>query len=407
MRYPLLIASILFWTLPLVALGSQATLLSESSNAVLPSSDRRWIVQDLHITSKDVLGQKNEAGQHLLICREGFDTTVAGVHVAADRGVARIEPIGAEAAEAATTRYRVQIYLEGSISRTQTAALTDAGLEVAAVEEGRAVVLVFALEGEVFVTADKSEIGSPQGLLLYRQAVEAFDSRLAGESGAAPSARRTASAGPRAAKPEVGQTLSWSPMTDVPLTVEITREDGVEVTTIMGRLYAWWQQAAQGADATVYELEADSLVLWRHAADANRPGTDLSPGQRRGVGEIYVSGDVHLRQGQRTIRASELYYDFRNERGLIDDAVMRAFDSRRNIPIYIRAGRLRQVAANEFEAHGVTLTTSEFHTPQLSVTAEKVHVTDTSSQAVLDGGESTDAGFDVQMDGVRFKYYNA
>jgi hypothetical protein len=94
MRYPLLIANMLFWMLPLVASGSQATLSGESSNAVLPSSDRRWIVQDLHITSNDVLGQKNEAGQHLLICREGFETTIAGVHVAADRGVARIEPIG-------------------------------------------------------------------------------------------------------------------------------------------------------------------------------------------------------------------------------------------------------------------------------------------------------------------------
>ncbi len=407
MRYPLLIANMLFWMLPLVASGSQATLSGESSNAVLPSSDRRWIVQDLHITSNDVLGQKNEAGQHLLICREGFETTIAGVHVAADRGVARIEPIGVGADEAATTRYRVHVYLEGSISRKQTAALTDAGLEVAAVEEGRAVVLVFVLDGEVFVTAGKSEIGSPQGLLLYRQAVEAFDSRLAGEPGATSSAGQIAPIVPRRAEPGVGQTLSWSPLTDVPLTVEITREDAVEVTTIMGRLYAWWRQDAQGADATVYELEADNLVLWGHAADANRPGTDLSAGKRRGVGEIYVSGDVHLRQGQRTIRASELYYDFRNERGLIDDAVMRAFDSRRNIPIYIRAGRLRQVAANEFEAHGVTLTTSEFHTPQLSVTAEKVHVTDTSSLAVPDGAASADAGFDVQMDGVRFKYYDA
>ena len=151
MRYPLLIANMLFWMLPLVASGSQATLSGESSNAVLPSSDRRWIVQDLHITSKDVLGQKNEAGQHLLICREGFDTTVAGVHVAADRGVARIEPIGAEAAEAATTRYRVQIYLEGSISRTQTAALTEPVWKVRAGPRRQArFVLVFASQGEVF-----------------------------------------------------------------------------------------------------------------------------------------------------------------------------------------------------------------------------------------------------------------
>lgn len=405
MRYPLLIANMLFWALPLAALGDPAPLPGESSNDVPPLSHRRWVVQDLHITSKDVLGQKDEIGQHLLICRQGFDTTIAGVHILADRGVARIEPIRAGTEGAVTTRYRVQIYLEGSISRRQADALTESGLDVAAVEEGRAVVLTFALDGEVFVTADKSETGSPQGLLLYRQALEAFESPLGAEPGATPLAKRTLSPGPPTAKPGVGQTLSWSPLTDVPLTIEITREDGVEVTTIMGRLYAWWRQDAQGADTTVYELEADHLVLWRRPADANRPPSDL-PGQQQGVEEIYVSGDVHLRQGQRTIRASELYYDFRHERGLIDDAVMRTFDSRRNIPIYIRASRLRQVAANEFEAQDVTLTTSEFHTPQLSVTAERLHVTDTSSLAVPDGTESADAGFDVQMDGVRFKYYD-
>ncbi len=407
MRYRLLIVSLLLCVSPLAALGGQVPPGEPSGDA--PASSRLGrIVQDLHITTQDLLRQKTETGQHLLICREGFEAVVAGESLSADSAVVRIQSEEAEKESNAEGLYRVQIYLADSISQRQADALMTAGLQVVAIRGGRAVVLVFELDGEILVTADRSESGSPQGLMLYRQALEAFDSTTAtGTSETSTPVTDGSRAGARREVPEGGQTLSWAPLTDKPLTIDITEEDGVEVTTIMGRLYAWWQQQdVGGAEPTIYELEADNLVLWRYPKDANRASTESPPGRQQGVGEIYVSGDVYLRQDQRTIRANELYYDLRYQRGLIDDAVMRTFDPTRNIPIYFRADQIRQVAANEFEAQGMTLTTSEFHTPQLSVTAEKVRISDKTSQAGPEDAESADAGFDVQMDGVRFKYYD-
>ncbi len=399
------------WMLPLSASGGPEDPSGELSGAGSLTPQRHWLVQDLRIVTRDLLRQKGETGQHLLVCRDGFSMAVAGLQLAAQSAVLRIDVVGADAEDREATQYRVHVYMSGSVSQEQVAGLRRAGLEVAPVEQGKATVLRFDLDGEVFVTADRTETGSPQGLLLYRRALEAFDSgRFDGpsESESPPSRGAASLIGPRRAGPAAGHTLSWAPLTETPLTIEITREGDVEVTTIMGRLYAWWQQQdAQTAGSTVYELEADNLVLWRYPKDANRVGTDSLPGQRQGVDEIYVSGDVHIRQGQRTIRANQLYYDLRQQRGLIDDAVMRTFDPLRNIPIYVRADRLRQVAANEFEAHGVTLTTSEFHTPQLSVTAEKVRITDMVGEDERADGAADDAGFDAQMDGVRFKYYDA
>ncbi len=409
MRYRLSIVAVLLWMLPLSASAGR-----ENAPAGTPgesaSAQPRLLVQDLRIVTQDLLRQQSGTGQHLLVCREGFQAAVATLDLSAPSAVVRIDAEGADAEDPAPTRYRVYIYLSGSISEEQTAALQNAGLRVASVEQGRAAVLRFDLDGEVFVVAEKSETGSPQGLLLYRRALDAFESAdldALSESDSSRSRGAAALLGPRRTDPEAGQTLSWAPMTDLPLTVEITTEAGVEVTTIMGRVYAWWQQQdPQGAGSTVYEMEADNLVLWRYPKDADRVGTDTLPGRRQGVGEIYVSGDVHVRQGQRTIRANELYYDLRRQRGLIDDAVMKTFDSVRNIPVYIRANRLKQVAANEFEAHGVTITTSEFHTPQLSATAETVRVVDRVAEDERADAASADAGFDVQMDGVRFKYYD-
>lgn len=399
--------SVLLWMLPLSASDGGEHPSGELSDGDSVVSPRHWLVQDLRIVSKDLLRQRDVAGRHVLVCRDGFSMTVAGVQLAARNAVVRIDAVDADVKDTGSIRYQVHIYLSGTLSQEQADDLRTAGLTVALVEQGNATVLRFGLDGEVFVTTERTETGSPQGLLLYRRAVDAFgsigfdgpsESELPASHGA------TALFGGRGVSPDAGHTLSWAPLTDVPLTIEITTEAGIEVTTIMGRLYAWWQQQdpQKPGSTKVYELEADNLVLWRYRTDVNRVEADPLPGRRGRVAEIYVSGDVHIRQGQRVIRASELYYDLRRQRGLIDDAVMRTFDPTRNIPIYIRAERLKQVAASEFEAHGATLTTSEFHTPQLSATAEKVHITD----RVAEDEPAADASFDAQMDGVRFKYYD-
>ena len=71
-----------------------------------------------------------------------------------------------------------------------------------------------------------------------------------------------------------------------------------------------------------------------------------------------------------------MYYDLRNQRALANNVVLKSFDPIRNMPIYVRAKQLRQMARRTFEAEDVALTSSEFWTPQISLEAAKIRIID-------------------------------
>ncbi|MBN2128474.1 MAG: LPS-assembly protein LptD, partial [Sedimentisphaerales bacterium] len=180
----------------------------------------------------------------------------------------------------------------------------------------------------------------------------------------------------------------------------------IRTVTVIGRVDIRWQERTEGAEPSEeIELQADTLVLWlRDDSDANEPA-GLSAGQFKGVTAVYVSGDATLTQGQVTVRADELYYDLENKRGLIRNATMRTFDPSRNVPVYIRAEELRQTGDGRYEANDVSVTTSEFHTPQLSLEASKIRIIDRLDPVGPDGGTNRGSR-NVLMKGVRFKYYD-
>jgi lipopolysaccharide assembly outer membrane protein LptD (OstA) len=99
-------------------------------------------------------------------------------------------------------------------------------------------------------------------------------------------------------------------------------------------------------------------------------------GIQAAISGAYLKGNVVLTRGERSIRASELYYDFQNDRALILDAVMRAVAGSREIPIYVRAEQVRQLSNTEYFARKAQVSASEFHTPHLSIGAERIFLTD-------------------------------
>lgn len=90
---------------------------------------------------------------------------------------------------------------------------------------------------------------------------------------------------------------------------------------------------------------------------------------------VYLEGDVVMSQGPNLIRAERLYYDFVSERAVILDAVVRANLAERNLPLYLRAAEIRQIAPNRFSATTARVTTSEFYTPHYHIGAGKVELT--------------------------------
>jgi len=407
MRYHWLVIG-LFWGLFPTIVGATDSSVGGSTRRLgggAPAARRRWLSQDLRLKAGDLLSERAGDDRHLLVCRDGFEMALSGQRWTSQNAVVRIVPADPETEGLADARYRVEVYLDGALSPPLTTGAGDASWQVVATEGDRAAVLKLVVGGEVYVTADKDEATSPQGLLLYREAMAAFEAAgfngpVASETSAAP----IAAEGPAAPADDAKQgfTVSIAPLSD-----EITIDVDQDPITIMGRVYAWWRETDETTGkARVIEVQADNLVLWRHASDPNQSEASPLLGQQQDIAEVYVAGDVQLREGQRTIRASELYYDLRHSRGLASNAVLQTFDTTRDIPLYMRAATLRQAAANRFEAEDITLTTSEFHTPQMSITAGKVQVIDNSADTEPGATTSADSRFDAKMEDVRFKYYD-
>ena len=393
------------------AAGRGGVRRSPRPRAVERLARGQWEGPDLHLAAEEVLSHRAEPGGHTLVFREGFSLVCAGRRLTSDSAVVWIEPGDVNEPNDITAGYLVRAYLSGHVSAKGGAYPQVLDIKEVMLRRGKEAVWQGQIGGEVFVTAERKEIASPRGLPLFEQARGAFkEAGLRPPPALAlpkPSTPTVPSLKPGApAKAPAGNSVFYAPLGEAPLEIERTRSDDQEIVTVIGRAYVWWQEAGEGRrQARLFELEADSLVLWRAVTDPNEKGPELSAMQQTQVTGIYVSGDVLLREGQRTIRASELYYDLQYNRGLIRQAVMRSFDVSRNMPIYVRARELRQLDASRFEADDVTLTTSEFWTPQISVEASSLRLVDVTDEPDA-SGEVPKTSYDAEMKNVRLKYYN-
>jgi hypothetical protein len=411
MRYMLLMVGTLLLAPEMVALagGKETGPVSPPSATDAQTTGRQWLGRDLHLTAGEILSDEAGGGQ-LLVCQGGFSMALAGRQWNSDSALIWIRTKKIAKPGGSTTSYDVQAYLKGHVSHKRTGDTQGLKIKEVAVDKGSAVVLRASISGEVFVTADTKRTASPYGLSLYKEAAAGFGKAGLDVPASPASAVSSSAAAARKGAASTGTptyyTVSVSSLSETPPVFELSKAGDTEIITWIGRVYVLWQEQVEGASPSeLIELQADSLVAWRKAGDSSPSSPGPSPTQFEGVSEVYVSGDVLLRQGQRTIRAAELYYDLQNKRGLARNAVLRTFDTTRDVPVYVRAKELRQLGDHRFEGDDISLTTSEFRTPQISATASKVHIIDTIKDADTEG-EIRDSDFTAQMKDVRFKYYD-
>lgn len=369
------------------------------------SAPRTEVNGGLHVTTGSVRSETLAAGQSVLLCRDGFEMIVGGRRFAADRAVIWTVA-GPPAKEGAASPCRVQVYLAGKVADQILKEEGGGTLTVTVLERGKAVVVKADLEGEIFITADRKEqIEDARSQPLYQEAATAF--RRAGLSQLPAPATSAKASESEPNEPPAEYTVSISPVSSVvPKGERSVTEDGREIWTYMGRSHLTWQEPNDRSDrVNVIELEADSLVVWRTPSDPNAKDAGQTGDQKVEVSAVYVSGDVLLTQGERTIRADDLYYDLRSRRALARNVVLKSYDTLRNIPIYIKARQLRQVSEDTFEAEDIALTSSEFWTPQLSLEAARIRIVDKREERGSDG-LPPDSGFDVELRDVEFKVGN-
>jgi len=381
--------------------------------------------QDLHLAAGKVVSHQPATGEHTLVLTGGFSMSIGANHFTSDSAVVWLVTELTQFRGRVGIDYTAKVYLEGNVAvqRARNAMTTDLRREI--ITAGQAEVVRFTVTGEVFVTAQQREFGDPKTLALYQRAIgegpavlpqEAVKRRPAAEpekkefihkKAPAPAAEDQIAAAEDQAEPAKQPQFRYpvyiSPVGEVRPTIEVTKQpDGTDVATLMGRFYIWQQQDESGR---LLELEADTAVIYYSSQQvqvgAEQTGTPdvLAQGAVR---DVYIAGDAVITEGRRTIRADELYYDFERKKAIAVNAVMRNFDIKRGIPIYVRAGKLRQVAENKFSGEDMTLTSSEFYQPQISLTSSQIYITDTT---VIDeqAQKVSDRSFDAEMRDVRMK----
>lgn len=135
-------------------------------------------------------------------------------------------------------------------------------------------------------------------------------------------------------------------------------EDGVNVTY------------REPGTERVLELSAQrAVVFFAAGVDANTTSVRASD-----VDGIYLEGDVVASDGRYNLRGPRVFYDVRNDRALILDAVFSTFDTRVGFPLYVRARSVRQLSENEFIADRASVSNTAFARPNLTIGARNVTI---------------------------------
>ncbi len=403
---------------------------------------RAFAGQDLHLAGVELLSYQLSTGEprpseglgeHILVLRDGFSMSVGANQFSSDSAVVWLKAERTEFRGRVRIDVNVRVYLQGDVSVKKARGAKTTDLSETVIEKGESMVVRFGVSGEVFVTAEKREIADPRELPLYAEAFEAVATVEPEFTGhkvpgyllpvrpvpelpaekvrpkrppeeVVPVKPVEVVPEPEEKKLRFRYPVNISPAGEAPLKMESARAaDGTDIATVMQRFYVWQKQDEEGG---LLELQADkavifsSLVARRSSLEKEETQYDTLAG--RDIKAIYMSGDVVMTEGQRTIRADEMYYDFLEKKALAINAVMRSFDVERGIPIYVRAAKLRQEAENRFAADNITLTSSEFYLPQLSLNASSVIITDTTP---VDErlGRVSDSSYDAEMRDVRLK----
>jgi hypothetical protein len=124
-----------------------------------------------------------------------------------------------------------------------------------------------------------------------------------------------------------------------------------------------------------FEILAENMVIWVNESKLKEPG-----GLREADLQIYAEGHVVIYEERKTIQCEQLFYDYKDQRGLMAGgpgglALVRATTEDRTMPFYYRAKEFRQVSADRYTSRNVTMSTSEFNPPEWGIVCSEVALT--------------------------------
>jgi hypothetical protein len=129
-------------------------------------------------------------------------------------------------------------------------------------------------------------------------------------------------------------------------------------------------------------LETDRLVAWLPNVQLGAANIAQPLGDGSGPLELYLEGNIVFRQGDRVIYADRMYYNVRQEYGVVLKAEMLTPVPEYQGLIRLKADVLQQVNRQHFEATGAAITSSRIGIPRYWFQTQNVTIDDVQTPLV-------------------------
>jgi lipopolysaccharide export system protein LptA len=143
------------------------------------------------------------------------------------------------------------------------------------------------------------------------------------------------------------------------------------------------QIIVQGIDQLgTASMETDRAVVWTPIVNVNDPNSLRAAQNGQGPMEVYLEGNIVFRQGDRVIYADRMYYNVRQEYGVVLNAELLTPVPQYQGLLRLKAEVLQQVNRQRFEAYNAALTSSRIGVPRYWFQAQNVAVDDLQTPIV-------------------------
>jgi len=115
-------------------------------------------------------------------------------------------------------------------------------------------------------------------------------------------------------------------------------------------------------DVGAIDLTADRVVIWTTALAGQEFSTEMLQ-TRDTPYQLYLEGNIVIRQGENVIRAQRAFYDAREERALILNAELRSYLPELDATVRLRADRIKQLSRTSYQAQNAWFSTSPYGRP--------------------------------------------
>ena len=200
---------------------------------------------------------------------------------------------------------------------------------------------------------------------------------------------------PAAPRPAGGPPATTEPVTSIPPpthTLRFDLNDFDRARDSDGNLAFVFTNGVNLSDldekGNLLEFVAHDMVLFTNLKDMKGlTGDDTKNFIADHVTSAYFDGDVQVymtppttsAKGELRMRAERVYYEFATDRAVMTDVVFHTVDVRKQIAVFMRADKVRQLSVGEFKVENVSMSSSAFNPATYGMTAAHAYVREDDS----------------------------